>query len=398
MVCVSAVPGKATGKCHPSAACAVQLSLMMMCRAILVLPSARCLPDSPAMNLRVSSLPLLCVVLFWTASAVVLADTASNTGPPQPRLGRRLIRVSDANGMTEYEVPVKNRAERWADLRANLPAAEDDKKGANMNGLKAKPGVEKQFAEPVQRKRGSEKEASEAGADAETLPRVDDTLLPTSSKQLEVHLGDGRKLPFSVPLSIWPKKRQKMVDESVDAHSTLRNMGVIEDRFSGGQYSSQSWEGGFRATLASENNAAFSELLDWQSRFSAWGVKKGTSINTRETRETHMLDTPSYGREMGVLERRSVAWSREMAVLRGDKLHEQKRAVGFFSQLYSLDNYAKELSREALNSGDMHKEVSMMDINRYQFRRTRPTTPGLPVISPGGELSSDRVHHGPGGN
>ncbi|MDR2512835.1 MAG: hypothetical protein LBD01_03450 [Puniceicoccales bacterium] len=348
------------------------------------------------MKLRVSGLFLFYAAFSWAAGAAAFASVApaAPASSPKARMSKRIFRVTDANGVAEYAVPAKSKAERWAEVKAAFPGAPEEGQAGQSSASLPKPDAKGQ---PQSSGKESGVPAAEKGFFSEDSkdPTPAQGAKPAPQKtHLSITSSDGRALPFNVPLSVWPKKRQKMLDESVDPHSTLRSMGTIEGRFAGQQYGASNWEGAFRAVQRSENNTAFDELLDWQSRFSAWGVKKGASFDTSMTRETSTRDVPMHEREMGQLEQRSAAWSREMAVLSGDKTVEQKRHFSFLSQLYSLHSYMTQLTGESLNADQRKRPVSMMSINRYQFRRSHPTTPGLPAVSPGGAFSSDRVRGG----
>jgi hypothetical protein len=194
---------------------------------------------------------------------------------------------------------------------------------------------------------------------------------------------DGRPLPFSVTQSTGGKT----VDESVDADSALREFGrpndLLSQRFPTNQVD---------LTLDERFSTSRTVTLGtWGASFSSLGGRRA-DIALQDTlgAEVRSKDTV----EVRSVERRDSPWSRRAAEPDGwdervggpaelaERRVDDASLAGTFARL--------KVSARAPRGLD---QLSMQDINRYQFRRARSTEPGLPVVRPGagGEVRPNRA-------
>ena len=183
---------------------------------------------------------------------------------------------------------------------------------------------------------------------------------------------DGRPLPFQVTGA-----SGKTVDGSVDADSALRDFGRPND-LTERRYPTQS------ADLSVDPRFSTTQTMTlgmWNSRFSGLGSRR-SDIVLGDTlgAEVRAKDTV----DIKALERPTSPWSRATA----QPSNWEERIGG------AWDAGGRRVARDELTtmgtravSGESRRleQLSMQDINRYQFRRARSDEPGLPVVNPGSE-------------
>ena len=177
---------------------------------------------------------------------------------------------------------------------------------------------------------------------------------------------DGRKLPFSVQ-----GPGLKMVDSSVDPDSALRSVGKSNDltsrRF-----------GAEKAPIDMDPRYSRADLLTletWHGRFDTFGRPKA-DIELRddlgaEVRPKNMVTVKAYERETSSL-------SGNVAMVTGLDVKQTPR----LTEAIDTAPRAPKLADRAAKSLD---QISMQDINRFQFRRSRSDAPGIPTVRPGSE-------------
>ena len=187
---------------------------------------------------------------------------------------------------------------------------------------------------------------------------------------------DGRPLPFSISGQNGPKT----VDESVDADSALRRLtrtnDLLERRYDAGQV-----DLGLDERFATTGNVL--TLDRWKGKSSALGDRRsGIELADTLGAEVH----PKNLVEIKAVERPTSPWARRIAQPAGwdDRLAGSSdlgdRRVNR-DELSTMGTRANAFPRKP---GSID-QLSMQDINRYQFRRSRSTEPGLPVAKPGSE-------------
>lgn len=271
--------------------------------------------------------------------ALLAAATASAQTPPPPKVsGYRVTTEGGVEGTRTYRYDDQGRPID-APRRTDLPPA-----GA--------------VGQPVRR------DPAPAPATSGTAPA------PAATRGLTT--ADGRPLPFQVTGA-----SGKTVDGSVDADSALRDFGRPSDLL----------DRRFPTTMAElETDPRFSTsqtlTLDrWNTRFSGLGSRR-SDIELGDTlgAEVRSKDTV----DIKAIERPTSPWSRVTA----EPSNWEDRIGG------TWDAGGRRVAREEIStmgtravSGEARRleQLSMQDINRYQFRRARSDQPGLPVVNPGSE-------------
>lgn len=184
---------------------------------------------------------------------------------------------------------------------------------------------------------------------------------------------DGRPLPFTLSSRNGPKT----VDESVDADSALRDFGrpndLLSQRFPTAQLD-----------LTRDERFATTQrvtLGTWNSSFSSLGTRRadialedglGAEVRSKDTIEVRQV------------ERSSSPWSRRTTEVAGwDNRLEGDAELG--QRTVDAESLAGTVARANTTARSPRSldQLSMQDINRYQFRRARSSDPGLPVVRPG---------------
>ena len=194
---------------------------------------------------------------------------------------------------------------------------------------------------------------------------------------------DGRPLPFTVTRSTGGKT----VDESVDADAALRDFGrpsdLLDQRFPTTQLD-----------LGRDDRFSTSRTVTlgtWGSTFSSLGAKRADiTLQDGLGAEIRPKDTV----EVRSVERRASPWSRRTTEVRGwdERLDSEPAALA--DRQVDDASLAGTIARANTTARSPRglDQLSMQDINRYQFRRARSTEPGLPVVRPGsdGEIRPNR--------
>jgi hypothetical protein len=183
-----------------------------------------------------------------------------------------------------------------------------------------------------------------------------------------IKTADGRTVPFSVS----GQGVGKSVDEAVDFNSSLKkaskSSGLMEQRFDTAMSSIG------KDQVYSRNNLV--TLDTWHGRYDTLGRKKsdielkdtlGASVRPKDTVEVKSVDrikSAVSGTKAEVKD-----WEERMGVETNAKYTGVK------------SNWQGRLNPDPKTVD----QLSMQDINRYQFRRNRSSDPGLPVVKPGSE-------------
>lgn len=178
---------------------------------------------------------------------------------------------------------------------------------------------------------------------------------------------DGRKVPFALS----GNGGSKQVDSSVDFNSALKNttkMSNVADK----KFDTNKAELNTNTPYSRENIITFDS---WHGKYDVYGRKKA---------EIDVADTFDRGelKNKNLIEVKSV--ERQTAELSG-----RLAAVnGIDTRLPNEKNSRFDVTPSSPSDRVISKTVdqlSMQDINRYQFRRNRSDAPGLPVVKPGSD-------------
>lgn len=175
---------------------------------------------------------------------------------------------------------------------------------------------------------------------------------------------DGRKLPFTLEGT-----GRKEVDGSVDFSAALKKMtkssGLLEERYDKEM-----------APLTKDPRYDRANLVtfdSWHGKYDTYGRKKaevdltdtlGAEVRPKDTVEVKSVELPSS------------PWSRRTADVKGldGRLTTEKVSRYDVKPLPFASPVSKSID-----------QLSMQDINRYQFRRNRSDDPGLDRVRPGSE-------------
>lgn len=189
---------------------------------------------------------------------------------------------------------------------------------------------------------------------------------PTAAANPGMTTPDGRKLPFSLEGA-----GRKEVDGAVDFSAALKKMtkssGLLEER-----YDKTMAPLNLDPRYSRENLVTFDS---WRGKYDTYGRKKaeidladtlGAEVRPKDTIEVKSVELPSS------------PWSRRSADIKGldGRLTTEKVSRYDVKPLPFPSPVAKSID-----------QLSMQDINRYQFRRNRSDEPGLERVRPG----SDKV-------
>jgi hypothetical protein len=230
-----------------------------------------------------------------------------------------------------------------------------DAEGRPLDGTPAKARSSNPLPRPAT---GGAAAAPAPAPAASTAPKVDQT----------IRTADGRTVPFSVQA----EGTGKGVDGAVDVNAGLKRAskasGLMEQRFEAGTAPIG------KEQLYDRNNLV--TLDTWHGRYDTLGRKKA---------DVELTDgLGAKVRPKDTIEVKSVA--RTSSTVNGAKAEIQawEERMGVVSD----DRYAGVKSdwQGRLNPGPKSiEQLSMQDINRYQFRRNRSDEPGLPAVKPGSE-------------
>jgi len=191
---------------------------------------------------------------------------------------------------------------------------------------------------------------------------------PAPAAQKSIKTADGRNVPFSME----GKGIGKSVDDAVDFNAGLKKASKTSDLKEQRFEKSMSSIG--KDQVYSRNNLL--TLETWHGRYDNIGRKKaevevkdalGAQVRPKDTVELKSIDrikAPVGGTKAEVKD-----WEQHMGVDTNPKYAGVK------------SNWQGRLSPDPKTVD----QLSMQDINRYQFRRNRSSDPGLPVVKPGSE-------------
>jgi hypothetical protein len=171
----------------------------------------------------------------------------------------------------------------------------------------------------------------------------------------------------------------KAITEDIDPHSTLRNFNKIAKEL-GERRSNKNtqWQKGGLAELNGENRLPANS--SWSSQVEAWNRTGPSRIEMRPSFEGDIRDMKRH--EIPERENRYTGASR-FAGKYASQLQKLSAANDFsLDPGYGANRTAPIAERRY--AGLAVNNLSMQDVNRYQFRRSHTTTPGMPVVSPGG--------------
>lgn len=187
---------------------------------------------------------------------------------------------------------------------------------------------------------------------------------------------DGRELPFQLS----GNNGVKTVDESVDADSALRKLTATNDLLSR-RYETGQVDLRLDERFSTSGNRL--TLNTWTGKASAIGEQRA-DIELRDTLGGEVR--PNNLVEVKALERPTSPWARRIARPAGwdERLGGTSEVADRRVDRDELSTMGTRANAFPRNPGSIER-LSMQDINRYQFRRTRSTEPGLPVAKPGSE-------------
>lgn len=234
-----------------------------------------------------------------------------------------------------------------------------DAEGRPIDGTPARSS----FASPTPRPVSDGAPAARAAASAPVA----------QAPQQVIRTADGRVVPFSVQ----GKGIGKSVDEAVDFNASLKKTARTSDLLG------QRFETGV-APLGKEqvySRANLMTLDTWHGRYDTIGRKKADfelkDTLAAEVRTKDTVEVKSIGRVNSAI-----------SGTRADLAEWETRMGVDSNPIYAG---VKSAWQGRLNPGPKTvDQLSMQDINRFQFRRNRSDEPGLPVVKPGSESVETR--------
>jgi len=243
-----------------------------------------------------------------------------------------------------------------------------DDKGRPIDGTPGRPADK---PDPVRVER--------TGGEARPTDPATTPTLPSGISSMRT--ADGRTLPFQLS----GQNGVKTVDESVDADSALRKLTKPNDllgkRFETGQVDLTRDE-----RFATAGNTV--SLDRWQGKASALSARRA-DIELADSLGADVR--PKNLVEVKAIERPTSPWARRLAAPAG-----WDQRLGGTSELGERKVDREEISTMGTRANAFPRnpasieQLSMQDINRYQFRRARSTEPGLPFGRPGSETIEKR--------
>ena len=178
---------------------------------------------------------------------------------------------------------------------------------------------------------------------------------------------DGRKVPFALS----GNGGSKQVDSSVDFNSALKNtskMSNVGDK----KFDTNMADLNSNTPYSRENIITFDT---WHGKYDVYGRKKAEvdvadTFDRGELRGKNLIEVKS-------IEQQPAEWSGKVA-----------NVQGVDNRLTTEKNTRYDVTPSSPSDRVISKTVdqlSMQDINRYQFRRNRSDAPGLPVVRPGSD-------------
>ena len=211
-----------------------------------------------------------------------------------------------------------------------------------------------------------------------TAPRSAGTAPAVAANSPSTTPAPGPKQPFktadgrTVPFTIEGKGFGKSVDDAVDFNAGLKKVsktsGLMEQRFE------MSMSSIGKEQVYSRNNLV--TLDTWHGRYDTIGRKKsdielqdtlGATVRPKDTVELKSVDRIKSSVSGTKAEIKD--WEERMGIEPNAKFTGVK------------SNWQGRLNSDPKTVD----QLSMQDINRYQFRRNRSSDPGLPVVKPGSD-------------
>jgi hypothetical protein len=229
-----------------------------------------------------------------------------------------------------------------------------DAEGKPMAGTPAK----SRTANPLPRPSSAGTVAPSPTAPAPAAPKVDQT----------IRTADGRTVPFALQGAGTGKELDGAVDVNAGLKRASKASGLLEQRYEAGT-----------APIGKEqvyNRNNLVTLDTWHGRYDTLGRKKadieltdglGAEIRPKDTIEVKSVARTNSSANGAKAEIK--AWEERMGVVSDD------RYAGVKSDWQGRLNPSPKTV----------EQLSMQDINRYQFRRNRSDEPGLPAVKPGSD-------------
>lgn len=229
-----------------------------------------------------------------------------------------------------------------------------DAEGKPMAGTPAK----SRTANPLPRPSSAGTVAPSPAALAPAAPKVDQT----------IRTADGRTVPFALQGAGTGKELDGAVDVNAGLKRASKASGLLEQRYEAGT-----------APIGKEqvyNRNNLVTLDTWHGRYDTLGRKKADIELTdglgAEIRPKDTIEVKSVARTNSTVNGAKAeikAWEERMGVVSDD------RYAGVKSDWQGRLNPSPKTV----------EQLSMQDINRYQFRRNRSDEPGLPAVKPGSD-------------
>ena len=205
-----------------------------------------------------------------------------------------------------------------------------------------------------------------------SAPVVSNQVTPQAIPQISnqssgMTTSDGRKVPFALS----GDGGSKQVDSSVDFNSALKNTTKISN-LSEKKFDTEKANLNSNTPYSRENIITFDS---WHGKYDVYGRKKA-EVEVTDTFERGELKNKNLV-EVKSLDRQSAEWSGKVATIPGieNRLPNDK---------YSRYDVTPSSPSDRVVPKTVD-QLSMQDINRYQFRRNRSDAPGLPVVKPGSD-------------
>jgi hypothetical protein len=229
-----------------------------------------------------------------------------------------------------------------------------DAEGKPMAGTPAK----SRTANPLPRPSSAGTVAPSPAAPAPAAAKVDQT----------IRTADGRTVPFALQGAGTGKELDGAVDVNAGLKRASKASGLLERRYEAGT-----------APIGKEqvyNRNNLVTLDTWHGRYDTLGRKKADIELTdglgAEIRPKDTIEVKSVARTNSTVNGAKAeikAWEERMGVVSDD------RYAGVKSDWQGRLNPSPKTV----------EQLSMQDINRYQFRRNRSDEPGLPAVKPGSD-------------
>ena len=178
---------------------------------------------------------------------------------------------------------------------------------------------------------------------------------------------DGRKVPFALS----GNGGGKQVDSAVDFNSALKNtskMSNVADK----KFDTQKADLNSNTPYSRDNIITFDS---WRGKYDVYGRKKA-EVEVADTFDRGELKNKNLI-EVKSIDRQTAEWSGKVAAVQGI----ETRLSNDKNSRYDVkpSNPSDRVISKTVD------QLSMQDINRFQFRRNRSDDPGLPVVKPGSD-------------